>query len=176
MSIVFLGDSLSENNNWSINLSADIANHGVGGNTTWDILCRLNLSLLKNPRKLFFMAGINDMWRGISNESIADTIEEILRQIKVRNKLTQVFVQSVLPVNLTLSAPGHAKTLTNLNIKKLNKIIEVRTSSQQFKFLNLFDNFTSAEGQLHPELTEDGVHLNKNAYRVWESLLQNQID
>lgn len=59
--IVMLGDSHTEFVNWPLLMNCPrIANHGVGGNTTAQIVRRLPETLALKPKLLILMAGTND--------------------------------------------------------------------------------------------------------------------
>jgi lysophospholipase L1-like esterase len=80
-SIVMLGDSHTEFVNWPLLLHCkSIANHGVGGNDTAQMLARLPEVIAQRPRLVVLMAGTNDARRYVSP---AETIAN-LRAIKQR--------------------------------------------------------------------------------------------
>lgn len=60
-SIIMLGDSHTEFVNWRALVNCEsIANSGVGGNTTAQMLARLPAVISASPRLVFLMAGTND--------------------------------------------------------------------------------------------------------------------
>ena len=59
---VMLGDSITEGGLWSEFFpDVKIANRGVWGDTTGDILSRMDSVYLLKPKKVFIMAGFNDL-------------------------------------------------------------------------------------------------------------------
>lgn len=63
-SIIMLGDSHTEFVNWPLLLHCpSIANHGIGGNDTSQILARVPEIIAKKPRLVVLMAGTNDARR-----------------------------------------------------------------------------------------------------------------
>src|SRR5262245_42410399 len=64
-SIVFLGDSITELCHWSELLqNPSVLNRGIGGDTTQDILNRVDQIYRLRPQKLFLMIGVNDLIQG----------------------------------------------------------------------------------------------------------------
>src|SRR5210317_515488 len=65
--IVMLGDSITAFVNWRDLLSRyDVANRGVGGDTTKGIINRLSDIYKLDPEICFIMVGINDLDQGLS--------------------------------------------------------------------------------------------------------------
>lgn len=63
--IVFLGNSITEQGWWSLLLKhGDVENRGIGGDNTFGMIDRLPDILKSKPRKIFLMAGINDLTGG----------------------------------------------------------------------------------------------------------------
>lgn len=84
-SIVMLGDSHTEFVNWKILLRCpNIANHGVGGDDTAQILQRLPEVLALNPRLVILMAGTNDARRYVPTAETTANLEAIKRQVTER--------------------------------------------------------------------------------------------
>lgn len=73
-SIIMLGDSHTSFVNWPIVLRCrGVANFGIGGNTTAQILERLPDALAKRPRLIILMAGTNDAIQDLpENETLAN--------------------------------------------------------------------------------------------------------
>jgi hypothetical protein len=84
-SIVMLGDSHTEFVNWQRLLRCStIANYGVGGNDTAQILQRLPEALASNPRLIILMAGTNDARRYVSPAETIANLQAIKRQATER--------------------------------------------------------------------------------------------
>jgi lysophospholipase L1-like esterase len=84
-SIVMLGDSHTEFVNWKILLRCqNIANHGVGGNDTAQILQRLPEVLALNPKLIILMAGTNDARRYVPPAETVANLQAIKRQVTER--------------------------------------------------------------------------------------------
>jgi lysophospholipase L1-like esterase len=76
--IVMLGDSHTAFVNWRMMLHCpNIANDGVGGNTTAQILARLPEVLAQGPRLVILMAGTNDALQHIDASETSKNIQSI---------------------------------------------------------------------------------------------------
>lgn len=73
--IVFLGNSITEQGWWSLLLKrGDVENRGIGGDNTFGMIDRLPDILKSKPRKIFLMAGINDLTGGQPVDTIVMNI------------------------------------------------------------------------------------------------------
>jgi len=168
--IVFLGDSLTERGNWKeLFPEYNILNYGISGNKTYEILNRLNEVIVRQPDKIFLMAGINDLGENRNaNEIIAD-YNSIIENINNESSNTGLFLLSILPV-----AENRAG-LKNEHIKELNYQIENIANNKHIKFINMFNAFVTTSGQINPKYSNDGLHLSKEGYILWKQLIKNFI-
>jgi len=167
--IVFLGNSITEQGTWSeLFCNPRIINRGIGGDTTDGVLHRLDEITESQPTKIFLMIGINDLWNGKDPEYILLRIKEIIKLIRSRSPLTELYVQSLLP---TLNKPE----LPISKVMEINTGIEAMvTGVERTHFLNLYPDFAdSSQGnQLKSAFTLDGAHLNGKGYALWKDLIQ----
>jgi lysophospholipase L1-like esterase len=171
--IVFLGDSITALKNWnaSFNLPC-LINAGVPGNTTDDVINRLNDSLISNPRKIFLMIGVNDLLRGQEISHILTNYDIILNDIKVNHPYSVVYVQSVLPTNNDVSKIGQIdpQEIINLNAG-LKKIANENGSI----FIDLYPAFHDSKRKLQMQYSYDGVHLSSAGYNVWKKIISPYV-
>lgn len=172
--IVFLGDSMTDEGDWSKlfpNLS--VVNRGIGGDTTLGVLNRLDQVIALQPREIFLMIGTNDL---CFNRSISDTMtnyRKILNRLHAELPDTKIYIQSVLPFNETIF-PSRAFR-TNENIKKLNVEIIKMAKAYNDPYIDLAPAFTGADGRLPSKYTVDGLHLNDSGYLLWREQIKNII-
>ena len=62
--------------------------------------------------------------------------------------------------------------IPNSRIRKLNQQLQDIATKEKVKYLNLHPLFTNKQGNLRPEFSTDGLHLNTQGYLVWSSALQ----
>lgn len=171
--IVFLGDSITEGGSWNeLFDDADILNRGIGGDTTRGVLNRLDEVIRHQPSKLFLMIGTNDIGFGIDTETIAKNYEAILHAIIKGSPKTEIFVQSVLPVNLSSTSflPHN-----NAGVLKLNQRINEICEKLNLRHIDLHLHFSDTNGNLKAELTNDGLHLLGSGYLLWKGLIEEHL-
>lgn len=177
--IIFLGDSLTNRAEWSeLFENPNIKNRGINGDNTYGILKRLDQITTSLPSKIFVMIGINDMIAQEEIEKINYKYRLILRNIKQSTPDTQVFVQSVLPVNNSSRFIVDNKQVIAFN-DKLKRLAE----EFQYEYVDLYSVFStelrslfSVDSQLTPNYTNDGIHLNGDGYILWKETISKYVD
>nr|WP_290227283.1 GDSL-type esterase/lipase family protein [Trichocoleus desertorum] len=172
--IVFLGDSITESCEWSeLFNNTNLINRGIGGDTTDGILGRLDEILESYPCQIFLMVGINDLNAARTQEQVVSYYKEILRQIQTTSPTTQVFVQSVLPINKDFDRKTFKAN--NKAIRALNSKLQSLAADFSFQYLDLFSHFMNSHQKLDTCYTFDGIHLNGKGYIVWKQLIEKWI-
>lgn len=171
--IVFLGDSLTDSSEWREMLgNPRIVNRGIYGDTTKGIFRRLEEIVESQPEKIFLMIGINDLDRGWSVSDIYETYEKILIEIREKSPETQVFVQSVLPIN----NQEYDRAIDLEKIVLLNSQLKELSWKYSYQYIDLFSQFIDDRQQLDPKYTLDGVHLNGEGYIKWKQAIEQYVN
>lgn len=174
--IVFLGNSLTQGGKWNEYFPIqNPANRGIAGDNTLGMLGRLHEIIEARPSKLFIMAGINDISLGRSNEKIITCIKSIIYQVKTGSPDTQIYVQSVLPINNDI-APYTRLKGKEKQIERLNKDLERFSAQMGAFFVNLYPSFLSSKSKLDVKYTTDGLHLNDAGYALWSEKIRTIIE
>ncbi|WP_066375979.1 MULTISPECIES: SGNH/GDSL hydrolase family protein [unclassified Anabaena] len=139
-------------------------NQGISGDTSSGIARRLAAFAKTRPDAIYIMAGINDLRKGTSDEVILRNYRRILRSLRQTHPKTQIFVQSILPTDIS--------TISNSRIRHLNQRISEIAQQEGANYLNIHHWFTNADGNLRSDLTTDGLHLSQDGYDVWRFALQ----
>ncbi|MCC5605422.1 GDSL-type esterase/lipase family protein [Nostoc sp. CHAB 5834] len=139
-------------------------NQGISGDTSSGVLKRLGAFSATRPDIIYVMAGINDLRKGASDDTILRNYRRIIRRLRQTHPKAQIIVQSILPTR-------QAK-LSNSRIRHINTQLTQIAKQQGANYLNIYSWFTDMEGNLRPELTTDGLHLSQEGYDVWRSALQ----
>ncbi|WP_010631293.1 GDSL-type esterase/lipase family protein [Sporolactobacillus vineae] len=170
--IVFLGDSITQNNNWNeMFANPNILNRGISGDTTNGILHRISNIVYLQPRKLFIMAGINDFTVGRTVSKVTQNYIKIIRIIRKASPATTIYVQSTLPVNNALNG-----SLTSPEkILMLNHNLRNYCAQTGIRFINLYPFFADASNHLRVGYTYDGTHPNGKAYLVWRAYISKYV-
>ncbi len=170
--IVFLGNSLTEQCEWAeLFGNTDMYNRGISGDGTAGVLDRMDLILKAQPRKVFLMIGINDLLF-ISKNEILENYEKILMSFKEKTSSTEVFVQSILPVNNEVKRIG----IKNTDIVELNNGIKTLASKFGYEYVDLHSQFKDETNMLKSSFTQDGIHLNAKGYQAWKNAIIEKVE
>jgi lysophospholipase L1-like esterase len=163
--VVMLGDSLTELGEWQEMFpEVKIANRGISSDTTSGILERLDEVLEAQPRKVFLMAGINDLsWGGVDEGVVLKNMGEITRRLKAQGVEEVVLQATIFP------GKNHGADLPR-KVERLNKGLVKLASEQGMEFVDL-NGVLAPDGFLKTDFTMDGIHLNGKAYKVWAERL-----
>jgi lysophospholipase L1-like esterase len=172
--VIFLGNSITEMGDWKKVLNdSTVINRGIGGDITYGVLKRLKDITDRSPSKVFILLGINDIGKDIPDVVIADNYLKIVREIHNRCPRTNIYVQSVLPVNPALPHfPQHYDK--EAHILALNKLLASHAKEGNYTFIDIFHLFADSEGHLNSQDTYEGLHLKPPAYTIWVEYLKKQ--
>lgn len=174
--IIFLGDSITDGSEWSeLFGSPRIKNRGISGDVTEGVLYRLSEVTESDPSQIFIMIGVNDLARGISVDSLLSNYSRIIDRIKLDSPNTEIFIQSILPVNDAFTRFS-SHTDKTPQIKQSNTRLEALADDEGARFIDLFDDLSTDEEKLNPDYTEDGLHLNGAGYQIWKSAIEAYLD
>jgi lysophospholipase L1-like esterase len=169
--IIMLGDGLVEEGNWTELLkNPKIRNRGIRGDMTIDVLKRMRDITEAQPTQLYLYVGAEDLANKRNVIEILQDYEKILTDLKLNSPSTQVWVQSLLPVNFVKGE----RLRDNATIQAFNQKLEALCSRFGAKYLNLYQQFIY-EGQLHDGLTNDGLYLNGKGYRLWAKIINQTL-
>ena len=173
--IVFLGNSITEQGWWSLLLKrGDVENRGIGGDNTFGMIDRLPDILKSKPRKIFLMAGINDLTGGQPVDTIVMNITRMADMVHEAVPGCRLYIQSVLPVNTRrLAYPGLKGH--NPQVRALNaRLVRLCDAKPWCTFVDLAPLLSDADGELRIDLTKDGIHLHPAGYVIWTDYLKKQ--
>ena len=171
-SIIFIGDSITDGCEWSELLqNPNIKNRGIGSDTTYGVLKRLDNIIQSEPEKVFLMIGINDLGRGESVSEITSNYDKILERLTKNVPNSEVFVQSVLPI----SKQKLNTQISNEKVRSLNKEIKQLSQKYNLNYIDLYSLMISEDDQLISDVTTDGNHLNGSGYEIWRNAIQQYI-
>jgi lysophospholipase L1-like esterase len=173
--IVFLGDSITDGGHWAeLFGNSRMINRGISGDVTAGVILRLEEVTRAHPAKIFLMIGINDLARGKSVMEIADNIQTIVKKVKNASPRTELYLQSLLPVNGDFPYfPDHTSQADD--ILKVNARLKKMAQAYALVFVDLYSFFSDEKGKLKPEYTNDGLHLTGSGYLLWKSRIEKYI-
>lgn len=162
--IVFCGDSITDFCEFSDFFKENnIYNRGICGDTCSGLKERFSDIAKLNPSKLFVMIGINNFSLCWTIEKTIVFYDEMLTEIRKLCPDASLYLQSVLLVrNL-----ANCHIPDNSNIVLLNQHIAEVASKYSAIYIDLYDAFLNADGQMDSKYTVDGIHLNGDGYALW---------
>ena len=166
--VVFVGDSITEG--WHTleqdfaGLPVKVANRGIGGDTTPNLLYRLADDVLAlHPRALVILIGTNDLGEHTSPADVAANLQDLLHRLRAD--------YPKIPIAWCLVMPRGGGDTFPQRIAELNGL--VRQLAATDSHLTVCDTFTplaQADGTSRPEdYSPDRLHLNPAGYAVWRA-------
>ena len=161
--VVFLGDSLTQGGDWAgwfPELNA--VNLGIGGNTTGDVLARLESVVTVGPDEIVLLIGTNDLSLRHSVESLVRNIQSILVDLRRELPGSRMLVQSIMPRGREFAD----------RIREANIHLRQFSATIHAQFLDLWPALALEDGELNPTFSDDRLHLNDAGYDTWLSELR----
>jgi lysophospholipase L1-like esterase len=163
--VVMLGDSITEAGRWDeLFPTVKIINRGAGGDSTVEIIGRLEEVIRRRPKLVCLMAGINDLQRGEPASVVCARYGAIIRTLRAGG--IGVVVQSTLHVRVD---HGAAPSI-NRRVDLLNMGLRRLCTETGAHYLDI-DAVLAPGGNLDPKFSSDAVHLSGAAYVAWSQQL-----
>ena len=150
-------------------------NRGIGGQTTPQMLIRFRQDVIElQPAAVIILAGTND----IAGNTGPATAEMIMANIKGMSEIAasngiQVILASVLPA---FDYPWRPGCNPHTRIPALNSLIKAYADAEGFIYLDYFSAMKNDKNGMIESLAYDGVHPNKEGYKVMAPLTKAAID
>lgn len=167
--IMFLGDSLTSlwdkegKAEWDSRFAPlKAANYGIGGDSTRQILWRLENGELDNlnPKLVVLMIGTNNLYNDHNSGTDAEIVEavaKIIGLVAAKSPSSRVLLLGVLP---------RQNDYFTDRIAALNTALSAYATANQIPFANFYDKFLGAD-VINPALFKaDRVHLSPAGYAV----------
>ena len=166
--IVFFGDSITSG--YKIEEfypKNNVINSGTSGDTTENLLERMEDVYKYNPSKVFILIGINDLNRGKSIDEITKNIQKIINNIKANRKYTKIYIESVYPINRNVFEEKEYSFNEKINndiIKELNNKIKILCKENKIQYIDVYNSLLDNDGNLKDIYTNEGLHLSDLGY------------
>jgi lysophospholipase L1-like esterase len=171
--IIFIGDSLTKGwadggkKIWQQQYAPlDAANLGIGGDTTRQILWRLDHGALDGakPKVIVLMIGVNNIFTGTGkNAEIVRGVEAILKQCQVKCPESKILLLGMTPIGKNKMQDGRVTTINQL----LSKL-----EGGSVRFLDMNAHYRDASGAPIAKLFSDHAHLSEAGYEAWAQAMQ----
>lgn len=165
--VAFIGDSLTDGYNLDL-FYPDLvtANRGIGGDTTFGVEKRLQVSLYDiQPKIVVMLIGANNF------RTMFENYEDILISLKENLPNSKI-------VLLSLTAMGGEHWGKNNEIAAFNNVkIKALSKKYGFEYVDLFTPLMDLDTQeIYPEYTTDGGHFTDKGYEVVTAEIRPVID
>ncbi len=144
------------------------ANFGWGGDSTHQMLWRLQNGEFDglSPKVIVLLAGTNNVGDkpkpGCADDAV-EGIKALLETLQAKAPEATIILTAVFPRN--------DNPESNKAVAEINRQIVDFADGKKIRFLNINDQLADAEGNLHPEVTVDKLHLSLKGYEVWAKAL-----
>jgi lysophospholipase L1-like esterase len=163
--VLLIGDSITEGGLWPDLLpELPTSNRGIGGETTYDLLERLDSSI-NDPVAVSLLIGTNDLHgpRALRDVTqVAERTEEIIRRIRAQAPDALLLVNSVLP----------RTELFADRVRALNTKVREAAARQGATYVDLWPAFADSDGAIRQEYSRDSLHLTPAGYLTWADVLR----
>jgi lysophospholipase L1-like esterase len=184
--VYFVGDSITRRwgasdeqyksflENWRRNFFGwNAANFAWGGDTTQNILWRLNSGELDNvnPKIIVVMAGTNNIGRQSPQSNDDPRIEEATSGIKA---IVEVCRRKAPKATIVLMAitPRNDNIAVMPIINRVNDNIAKLGDGKKIRYLNVNNKLADGDGKFFDGMATDGLHLDIKGYQVWADALR----
>ena len=164
---LFLGDSITDYYDLDKYYEGlPVVNSGISGNTTEDILNDMKARVYNyNPSKVFLLIGTNDLVKDTSVDDIVSNIEKIISEINANKPQTEIYVESIYPVNDNINE-DMVSNRNNKDIMKINNKIKKYCEYNSCTYINMYDKLLDDDKNFNEKYTDDGLHPNSKGYEV----------
>jgi len=173
--IVMLGNSLTENGkDWGKRLGwKNVVNRGIIGDEIMGVYDRLHQILPGNPKKIYYLCGINDVSHHLSTDEIMARERKVIERIMQECPNTELIIQSLLPINESFHRYKNLDGKTN-QVPEINARLAELAKEKGLKFINIFPLFVEpGTNVLRKELATDGLHLKEAGYKIWAKAIKD---
>ena len=113
------------------------------------------------------MIGINDIGRNYKNENTIQNIEEIIINIKENCPNTEIYLQSIYPINNTNDKKIYKAFFefrNNKDVIYINNKIKDIAENNKITYIDVYSHLLDNENNLKLSYTKEGLHLTKDGY------------
>lgn len=164
--IAFVGDSITAKADWAGWFPGLIVgNFGVSGDTTDDLLERIDEIVAFGPDEIVLLIGTNDLGTRQSVEHLVRNIETACVRLRRELPASRMLVQSVMPRGAEYAARLH---MANIHLRQF-------ASTVKAMFLDLWPALADGD-EIRAEYSDDRLHLTDAGYQAWLGELRPALE
>lgn len=169
---LFVGDSLIDFAPLQELFAFPVVSRGRSGDTILDVAARLAEIRRHRPQRIVLWIGLNDLVGGRSSEDILDGIVALVEAIK---REVAVASLTLVGVPLVSRAKGLVHADLNRTAAMVNCALRARFPGPEPAFIDPQSALAGKDGNLRPEFSLDGTHLNGAGYLAWRDMLLRDL-
>ncbi len=165
--VLFLGDSLTAHGDWQTWFpEVQALNFGVSGNTTDDVMARLDDVVAADPDEIILLIGTNDLGTRQTVEHLVRNVQSIMVDLRRELPGARMLLQSVMPRGREFAD----------RIQEANIHLRQFSATVHAQYLDLWPALALEDGELNPAYSDDRLHLNDAGYQAWLSELRPGLE
>ena len=166
--IAFVGDSLTNHGEWETWFpDREVHNLGVSGDTTDDLIARVDEIVDLHPDAVALLIGTNDLGQRKSVEHLVRNIEYLLVTLRRGLPGTRMLVQSIMPRGAEFAE----------RVQDANRHLRQFAPSVNAQYLDLWPALAGSDGdEIAPEFSDDKLHLSPAGYEAWLAELRPALE
>jgi lysophospholipase L1-like esterase len=174
--VVFMGDSITEN--WKMGdpemFEHGVLNRGISGQTTPQMLVRFRNDVIAlKPRIVHILAGTNDIAGNTGPSRPQDFKDNIMSMSELaRAHGIRVVLASIPPA---AGFNWRPQVHPVAQIQELNRWLREYASRNGFDYVDYYSVLVGPNGEFRSELSNDGVHPNREGYRLMRKQIARKI-
>jgi len=148
----------------------NVINLGFGGSSyRWCAYYFDELFESVNPARMVLYAGENDLSNGLTESEVMNDLNVLVT--KIREKYGEI------PLFILTIKPSPDRTYLTDKILSLNR--SLRDYCEQLnhtKLIDIYHAMLDSQENVQPHLyLSDGLHMNKEGYKIWRSVLKSRL-
>jgi lysophospholipase L1-like esterase len=167
--LLFLGDSITDmwpysSNTWNRFKAYQVANFGVSGERTEDVLWRIGNGELDgiDPKAVVILIGTNNLARSEEQpEWVAAGIKAIITTVQQKLPHARILLMAIFPRGQSATDPMRAR------IAAVNTLITAFAEPGRVDVLDIGDRLVDAQGGIAKEIMPDFLHPSGKGFKIW---------
>ncbi len=165
--VALVGDSITAEGRWTEWLP-DVESHNLGlsGDTTDDLIARLDDIIQLEPTDIALLIGTNDLGMRRTVEHLVRNLEFVLVSLRRDLPGVRMLLQSIMPRGTDFAD----------DIRDANRHLRQFAPSVRAQYLDLWPALAGDDGGIHPHHPDDLLHLTASGYEAWLAELRPALD